>query len=253
MIGQDLNVQMIHLAAADFINFPIYVGNLDYTQRMKPETLIFDLDDTLYPPDSGVWQRIGERINLYMHTKVNIPLAEVTRIREAYFHEYGTTLRGLQILHHVDALDYLSFVHDIPLQEYLKPNPILRSRLASLPQNKVIFTNADRAHAERVIDALDLGGIFEQIIDIIAIHPYCKPQPEAFQIALQKLGIADPSRCVIFEDSARNLRTARSLGLITVFVGSNGQFSGAHLRISSLDELMKIFKPDFSLTIRGEE
>ena len=220
---------------------------------MKPETLIFDLDDTLYPPDSGVWQRIGERINLYMHTKINIPLAEVTRIREAYFHEYGTTLRGLQLLHHVDALDYLSFVHDIPLQDYLKPNPTLRTILESLPQRKVIFTNADRAHAERVIATLDLEGIFEQIIDIIAIHPHCKPQPEAFQIALQKLGIVDPSNCVIFEDSPRNLRTARTLGLITVFVGSNGHFSDAHLRITSLDEMMQVFTPDYSLAISGEE
>ena len=35
------------------------------------ETLFFDLDDTLYPPTSGLWDAIGERIETFMREYVH--------------------------------------------------------------------------------------------------------------------------------------------------------------------------------------
>ena len=89
-------------------------------------TLFFDLDDTLYAPSSGVWQAIMMRIEQYMHERLNIPTEEIPGLREDLFRKYGTTLRGLQILWHVDEREFVEYVHDVPVDRLLSPDPALR-------------------------------------------------------------------------------------------------------------------------------
>src|SRR5512142_707586 len=114
-------------------------------------TLFFDLDDTLYPPNNGVWGAIASRIESFMRDRVGIPPEEIPALRQTLFRTYGTTLRGLSITRHVDVHEYLAFVHDIPLKEYLVPDPRIRSIIQRYPQRKLIFTNADRNHAHHVL------------------------------------------------------------------------------------------------------
>ncbi|MEA5078940.1 MAG: pyrimidine 5'-nucleotidase [Anaerolineaceae bacterium] len=183
------------------------------------ETLFFDLDDTLYPPTSGLWDAIGERIETFMREYVHIPAAEVHDLRTELFLQYGSTMKGLVKLYGIKEQDFLDYVHDVPLTRFIFPNPDLRQTLMKYPQRKVIFTNADTNHANRVLNAIGLQGIFEQIIDIRAIHPFCKPQVEAFTAAMQLAGIQDPQNCVMIDDSANNLRAARQAGLFTIQTG----------------------------------
>jgi len=99
---------------------------------MRFTTLFFDLDGTLYSNSTGLWDAIRDRMNLYMRDRMGFPEKDVPQLREQYFKMYGTTLRGLQTRHQVDVEDYLAFVHDLPLNEYLKPDPIQREVIASL-------------------------------------------------------------------------------------------------------------------------
>lgn len=184
------------------------------------ETLIFDLDDTLYPSDSGIMDAIGERMVQYMVIKLSIPAETADEERERLFHKYGTTRRGLQAEYHIDETDFMDYVHDIPLDRYLSINPDLRKVLESLPQRKKVFTNADSAHALRILTALGIQDLFEQIIDIRSIAPWCKPQKEAFIKALEIGGITIPSQCVMIDDSLRNLVSAHELGMHTIQVGA---------------------------------
>jgi putative hydrolase of the HAD superfamily len=184
---------------------------------MSFTTLLVDLDDTVYPAGNGVWEAIADRIDLYMVERLGLPQAEVPAIRKDLHRRFGTTLRGLASTRQVNRLDYLAFVHDIPLHHYLSPNPGLRAALLSLPQRKVIFTNADQAHAARVLAVLNLADLFEQIIDIHAIWPYCKPMPEAFKIALKKAQTR-PDECLFIDDALSNLAGARTVGLSTILV-----------------------------------
>ncbi len=186
---------------------------------MTITTLLIDLDDTLYPADCGLWEAIRRRIDLYVSNKFNLSPAEANDLRRNLFLKYGTTLRGLQTVYKVDAEEYLAFVHDVPLNQYIQPDPALRQALLACPQRKAIFTNADVPHARRVINVLGLDGLFEQIIDIHAFDPYCKPMPEAYTIALNLLG-ETPQRCMVVDDSLPNLATAHSLGMRTVWVSN---------------------------------
>ncbi|HVP21988.1 MAG TPA: pyrimidine 5'-nucleotidase [Anaerolineaceae bacterium] len=188
---------------------------------MTITTLLIDLDDTLYPASCGLWDAIRGRINLYLTERLGLNAERAAALRRDLFHKYGTTLRGLQAVYQVNSEDYLHFVHDLPLERYLSPNPRLCQVLQALPQRRVIFTNADAAHACRVVHALGLDGCFEDIIDVHVFDPFCKPMAEAFQAAFNRLRVA-PDECTLVDDTLRNLETAKSLGMGTIWVCADG-------------------------------
>jgi pyrimidine 5'-nucleotidase len=186
---------------------------------MRFTTLFFDLDDTLYPSSTGLWPAIKDRMNLYMIERLGIPESDVPFLREQYFKMYGTTLRGLEERHQVDKEEFLAFVHDLPLQNYLTPNPLIREVIASLPTRNLIFTNADVSHARRVLAALQLDDLFETVVDVNAVSPYCKPMPESFAIAMDLADEPDPRKCVMIDDLPRTTRAALNVGMASLLYG----------------------------------
>jgi len=188
---------------------------------MRFSTLFFDLDDTLYPSSCGLWPALKERMTLYMCERLHIPEKEVPVLREQYYKMYGTTLRGLQERHVVNTEDYLAFVHDVPLKDYLTPDPIVREVIASLPTRNLIFTNADASHAWRVLAALGLDDLFDTIVDVNAIAPYCKPRPESFAIAMELADEPDPRKCVMIDDLPRTTRAALEVGMASLLYGTD--------------------------------
>lgn len=188
---------------------------------MKFAAVFFDLDDTLYPASTGLWLAIKERMNVYMRDRMGFDPAEIPTVREKYFREYGTTLRGLQANHQINVDDFLAFVHDLPLRDYLTPDPTLRPVIASIPARKWIFTNADASHARRVLAALELDGLFDGIVDVNAVAPYCKPMPESFRIAMESAGETDPARCAMIDDLPRTTRAAREFGMYGILYGQD--------------------------------
>ena len=85
--------------------------------------------------------------------------------------QYGTTLKGLEKHHQINVDDFLAYVHDLPLGSYLTPDPAQREIIASLPTRKLIFTNADSSHAERVLTQLNLRDLFPVIVDVNTVTP----------------------------------------------------------------------------------
>jgi putative hydrolase of the HAD superfamily len=202
------------------------------------DSLYFDLDDTLYPASSGLWDAIRERMNIYMQRLMDLPIDEIISLRKSYLEKYGTTLRGLQAHYDVDVDEYLAFVHDLPLEKYIQPDPVIRKLLLSLPQQRWIFTNSDANHANRVLNILGIKDCFEGIIDIHAIDFACKPDKIAYQRALSVTNNDDPTKCVIFDDALRNLTPAREMGFFTVLVGKNGSEQSVDRTIPSLHKLI---------------
>jgi putative hydrolase of the HAD superfamily len=179
--------------------------------------LLFDLDNTLYPQSLGVVARIDQRINDYLHLRVGILPSEVDGVRRRFWAEHGTTLAGLTAEHFVDADDYLEYVHDIELADLLKPDPTLGAVLECLPGRKVVFTNASRRHAERVLALLQLEKPFETVIGLEDLGYVPKPNAGAFRSALERLG-ASADRCSLIDDLHANLAAAKRLGMRTIWV-----------------------------------
>ena len=185
-------------------------------------TLFFDLDNTLYAERLGVVARIDERINEYLRVRLAVPATDVDRMRREFWAQHGTTLRGLMEHHAVDADDYLEFIHDVALGDLLVAEPRLRALLGRLPGRKAIFSNASRRHVGRVLDLLGLRDAFDAVIGLEDLGYVPKPQPQAFRIALDRLG-ASAQASTLIDDLRPNLRAAKQLGMRTVWVGSGGE------------------------------
>lgn len=180
--------------------------------------ILFDLDDTLYTNDTGLFKELGTRLVYWVSQQLHISLDESATLRREYFQAYGTMMRGL-LLHHpevsVDA--YLEYVHDIDVSRYIAPNPALDAMLSRLVVPKAVFTNSIADWAERILRQLGIRYHFTHIIDVRAVDYQSKPHPHAFERALQILGTS-AAECVMVDDQVNYLRGAAAAGMRTVLV-----------------------------------
>lgn len=203
---------------------------------MPVKTLLIDLDDTTYPTSVGVWPILTERVFRYMRDVVGIPEDQIPEKRDRLFTEHGTTMRGLNIEYGIDVHDYLQYVHEVDLSRQIQPDQQLKAALSSLPQEKWIFTNASRQHAENVLGLLGVADLFVGVIDVLDMEPWCKPHPEAFEIALKLAGGPEPAETLFVDDLESNLDAARKLGIQTLRV-SAVMVESNHPVINNLMEL----------------
>lgn len=209
-------------------------------------TIFLDLDDTLYPKTNGVWDAIRDRIQAYMIEEVGIPAEMAPNIRKEYLEHYGTTLNGLIAHFHIAPQDYLEYVHNIPLASYISPDLALRAMILRLPQKLMIFTNADRGHAERVLALLQIADQIDGIIDILALNLHAKPQPGAYKQAMLLAGEDNPRRCLLVDDRLTNLQPGSELGMTTVLVDLPIPNAASDYCIPTITDLIKAI-PDLLL------
>jgi putative hydrolase of the HAD superfamily len=186
---------------------------------------IFDLDNCLYPASTQLFALIDERMGAYIQRLLKCDPVEARRVQKAHFHAHGTTLAGLMAEHGVDPHHFLEDVHDIPLDR-VAPDERLARGLGRLPGRKFVFTNGDAPYATRVLQAIGIHEQFEHLHDIHASELKPKPNPHGYQLLCERFGI-DPARAVLVEDMAQNLRPAKALGMVTVWV-DNGSERGNH-------------------------
>ena len=180
------------------------------------DTWIFDLDNTLYPVGSDLWPKIDARITLYMMALYGLDGLSARALQKFFYQRFGTTLNGLMQEGAVDVEAFLAFVHDIDRTSIVS-NPALAAAIRALPGRKLIFTNGSRLHAERTAEALGLGGLFEDVFDIVSGALVPKPEPGPYASFLKRHGV-DPRGAAMFEDIGRNLVVPKSLGMRTVLV-----------------------------------
>ncbi|XP_023638340.1 uncharacterized protein C24B11.05 [Capsella rubella] len=213
----------------------------------KYECLFFDLDDTLYPLSIGINLACRKNIQEFMLNQLGIEESEVPKMCLDLYKEYGTTMAGLKVLgYEFDNDEFHEFVHGRLPYEKLKPDPVLRKLLLSMPHRKIIFTNADKAHATRALTRLGLEDCFEGIICFETLNPssdsktqqiLCKPSVEAFEAAIRIADVVDPRKTIFFDDSIRNIASAKATGLKTVFVGDSVLVPGADYALSSIHNI----------------
>ncbi|KAH9619876.1 hypothetical protein KSS87_020524 [Heliosperma pusillum] len=172
----------------------------------KYDSLLFDLDDTLYPLSSGINLACRKKIEEFMLEYLHIDETEVPTMCLELYKEYGTTMAGLKVLgYEFDNDEFHEYVHGSLPYENLKPDPLLRNLLVSTPQRKIIFTNSDKAHVVRALKKLGLEDCFEGVICFETLNPsnnpiskssvLCKPSVEAIEAAM-KIANLDPKRTV---------------------------------------------------------
>ena len=205
------------------------VGN-DRTPAQTPDfghvrSWIFDLDNTLYRADNGVFAQIEARMTDYVERLLNLPRDAARAVQKDLYRQYGTTLNGLMREHDCDAEEYLAYVHDIDLGD-LAADPGLKAALARLPGRRFVFTNGCANHAARILDRIGLADSFDAVWDIRSMGFSPKPMVEAYT-QVMTAGAVEGPQAAMFDDIARNLVPARALGMTTVWLKTDAPW-GKH-------------------------
>ncbi|WP_341862344.1 pyrimidine 5'-nucleotidase [Gymnodinialimonas sp. 57CJ19] len=180
------------------------------------DTWVFDLDNTLYPPDMALFPQVNAKMAAYVCKVLGVTLDEANILRREYYLTHGTTLAGLMLNHDIDPEPYLLDVHDIDFS-VLSPDPALATAIKALPGRKIIYTNGTAPYAEAVTHARGLEGVFDAIYGVEHADYHPKPSPKAFETVFGKEALPH-TKAAMFEDEARNLRVPHSLGLTTIHV-----------------------------------
>lgn len=214
-------------------------------------TWLLDLDNTLYMAQTGLFERVNERIISFMDERVGMSPEQIGVLRESYREQYGSTLGGLMAHHEVDPGDYLPYVHDVELDDLIAPDAALGKILSTLPGERVIFTNGSTTHAERVLGRLGIRSSVGEIFDIAFMDYIPKPRPHGYLKTLEALG-ASAADCILVDDLPENLDTGKELGMVTVLVGDspyklpshtgNQTNSGDHIQLGTAHELEGLAK-----------
>lgn len=187
------------------------------------ETWIFDLDNTLYPAACDLFTQVNARMAGFIARTLGLDAAQARALQKRYFHEHGTTLRGMMVEHGTDPAAYLAYVHDIDLSPVAR-DPRLDAALAGLPGRKVVFTNGSVRHAENVMAKLGVSGHFDAVYDIVAAGYLPKPAAATYAHMAETLGI-QPARAVMIDDIPKNLEPAAAMGMTTVWVRTDTEYA----------------------------
>lgn len=178
---------------------------------------IFDLDNTLYPPQARLFDQIETRMAAFVARELGLSQSDANALRRDYWSTYGTTLKGLMINHGVDPTAFLNEVHDISMAA-LVPDPQLASHIDALPGRKLVFTNGDRAYARKVLAARGLSDVLVEIYGVEEVRYIPKPEAAAYDHFLEQTQL-DPATSAMFEDDPRNLHVPHERGMRTILVG----------------------------------
>jgi putative hydrolase of the HAD superfamily len=185
------------------------------------ESWVFDLDNTLYPPDMALFDQINTRMTDWVMRSLGIDRDAADHLRHRYWRDHGTTLAGLMRHHGVDPGPYLEEVHEIDFT-VLAPDAGLADAIAALPGRKIVYTNGTEPYARRVIAQRGLDGLFDAIYGVEHAGLIPKPERAAFETIFAQDGL-DTRRAAMFEDDPRNLRVPHALGMRTVHVAPEAE------------------------------
>ena len=184
--------------------------------RNKIKTWIFDLDNTLYSADSGIFQQVHILMGNFVSQHLNIELKEAKLLQKKYYKQHGTTLRGMMDNHGVDPDHFLTEVHKLDYS-IVGPDKDLNQQLEKLEGRKIIYTNANRQHVDDVLKRLELTHMFKEIFDIKNANYIPKPEISPYQQIIKNFDI-DTSCAIMFDDIAKNLVPAKNVGFTSVWV-----------------------------------
>ncbi|MEE2745917.1 MAG: pyrimidine 5'-nucleotidase [Pseudomonadota bacterium] len=183
------------------------------------ECWIFDLDNTLYPASTNLFDQIDKRMCSYIARFLKLDHSEAYNVQKSYFREHGTSLKGMMENHAMEPDPFLEYVHDIDLSCVL-PDGTMGEALKALPGRKIVFTNAAKGYAKNVLKQIGIERHFEDIFDIVDASYDPKPSPQIYKKFVERYQI-DPKKSVMVEDIARNLVPAINLGMTSVWVVTN--------------------------------
>lgn len=178
---------------------------------------IFDLDDTLHDASSQIFPVMNQAMTNYIMHTLHLDEDSAHGLRQHYWRVYGATLKGLMRHHRIDPHHFLAHTHAFLRDDMVVQQKRLRQLIQRLPGRKCIFTNAPRQYALKVLAILGISDCFECVFSVESTRFHAKPSVRGFRMLLRQLRCRAQD-CIMLEDTASALMTAKRLGMRTVWV-----------------------------------
>ena len=182
----------------------------------KIDTWIFDLDNTLYSADSGIFQQVHDLMGKFVSKHLNVERKKAQEIQRKYYKQHGTTLRGMMDNHGVDPEYFLKEVHKLDYS-IVDSNKKLNKEIKKLKGRKIVYTNANLQHALDVLDRIELSNFFDNIFDIKMANYIPKPELQPYEQIIKDFNL-NPLRSAMFDDIAKNLVPAKKVGFTSIWI-----------------------------------
>ncbi|TAL79382.1 MAG: pyrimidine 5'-nucleotidase [Burkholderiaceae bacterium] len=211
---------------------------------------LFDLDNTLHDSSREIFKIIDQSMTAAVAASLNINDEAASELRAKYWKRYGATVIGLVRHHGINPYEFLNLSHSFDIPPLVHAETALSYKLGRLDGRKILLTNAPLQYARTVLATLGILPQFESLwaIDRMLLQGRIRPKPS---LALMKQVLArlgTQSSCVtLVDDTLKNLKSAKQLGMRTVYVyhpgtpfsnRRSGRDSYVDLRINSLSELL---------------
>ncbi len=192
---------------------------------MQNPVWLFDLDNTLHNASPQIFPHINLSMRQYIERHLKVSEEEANAIRQDYWTRYGATMLGLMRHHNTDPRHFLKETHQFPdLKRQIVFQRATLHALSRLPGKKILFSNAPRQYAEKILELTGLDKHFAAIYAVENLNFQPKPMLQGFRTLLQAERL-DPRRCIMVEDSLDNLVSAKKLGMKTVWVSAGSRQS----------------------------
>ncbi|TKV91869.1 hypothetical protein SEVIR_9G126000v4 [Setaria viridis] len=237
------------------------------------DCVLLDLDDTLYPGDTGLGPALRRNIDEFLQAKLGVSAERAAAMRVELFRTHGSSLAGLIALgYDVHPDEYHSYVHGRLPYDMIAADPQLARTLQSIPQRKVLFTNSDRAHMKRALERLGVDeAVFDDVVCFETMNPHLfgeareeeraaggdppvvvlKPSVDAIVAGLRVAG-TNPRRTLFLDDSERNIAAGKALGLRTALVGKRVRSKEADYALESIGALRRAIPEIWGVAGGGE-
>lgn len=179
---------------------------------------LFDLDNTLHNASPHIFPHINRSMTAYLMRTLELDESAANRLRVNYWQRYGATLLGLMRHHGTDPHHFLHDTHQFPdLPRMVVFENAIHALLRRLPGRKIVFSNGPQRYAEAVLNIMGIRQHFSDVYSVEQMRFHPKPGIRGFRHLLRDCRL-NPRNCILVEDSAENLRTAKRLGMTTIWV-----------------------------------
>jgi len=208
--------------------------------RPRPTLWLFDLDDTLHRATPVIFDRMNRAMTEYVMRHVGLEEPAANALRREYWQRYGATLLGLMRRHGTDPRHFLAETHQFPdMDQVIDFDRQVRRFLKHLPGRKVLVSNAPRHYVNAVLGSMRVTRHLHAVETIESMRFVPKPARSSLARLLVRYR-AGHGRVVMVEDNLDNLRTAKHLGLTTVWVTDlPGKPSFVDIKLRSVLDLHK--------------
>lgn len=208
---------------------------------MSYQYLIFDLDNTLYPKESGLLDQVDRKIDQFIGLKLKIPATKISKLRHEYWKKYGTTLGGMIACHQIDPDEYIDYTYNVEITDFLKPDPLVAKVLSGLKLKKAVFSNSPLNYVEKVLEVLQIRHFFEKVYDIRFCNYLGKPNLSSYFKVLTDLKI-EAKECLFVDDTPANVLGGETAGINSILLDNTLVAEGIKWRISDLMELPALIR-----------